>query len=1074
MPRRTDIERILLIGSGPIIIGQACEFDYSGSQACKALREEGYEVVLVNSNPATIMTDPGMAVATYIEPLTPEVIEKIIEKERPDALLPTIGGQVGLNIAAELSERGILKKYNVELIGAKFEAIKKAEDRILFKEVVERIGLRMPRSKEAYSVEEAVKIAGEIGYPIVVRPAYTLGGTGGGIAFNREELEVISTRGIESSRIGQVLIEESVLGWKEYELEVMRDLADNVVIICSIENLDPMGIHTGDSITCAPAQTLTDREYQKMRDASIKIMREVGVETGGSNIQFALNPRNGELVVIEMNPRVSRSSALASKATGFPIAKIAAKLAVGLTLDEIPNDITRETPASFEPTIDYVVVKMPRWPFDKFAEADKSLTTQMKSIGEAMAVGRTFEEALQKAVRSLETGKFGLTTRGGGLQTEEELRHRLRFPVAEKIFFIAEALRMGMDIAEVAELTMIDPWFLEKIRNIVLLETEIERYDLNLIPRELLLEAKRNGFSDRQLAHLLKTDELELRGKRKEMGIVPTYKLVDTCAAEFEARTPYYYSCYEDEDEVGVTQRKKTLIIGSGPNRIGQGIEFDYCCVQAVYALREEGHESIMVNCNPETVSTDYDTSDRLYFEPLTLEDVLNIIEKEKPDGVIVQFGGQTPLNLAIPLEKAGAKIIGTSPNSIDMAEDRKRFGELLRRLAIPQPENGTALSLEEAVKIAAEIGYPVLVRPSYVLGGRAMEIVYDEETLVRYMREAIEVSPEKPVLVDKFLEEAIEVEVDAIFDGKDLVIGGIMEHIEEAGIHSGDSACALPPQNLAPETLEVIRDYTDRIARELEVKGLMNIQLAVKDERVYVLEVNPRASRTVPYISKASGVPLAKIAAKVMLGKTLKELGVSEVKFDHVAVKEAVFPFSKFPEVDPILSPEMKSTGEVMGIDANFGVAFYKAELSAGMNLPTKGTVLITVADKDKSRIVPVARRFKELGFEILATSGTQAYLSDHGVESKKVLKIHEGRPHIVDYVKNKMVDIIINTPVGKKARYDDSYIRKSAVRYNVPYFTTVSEAGAVAVGIEAKDQKVFFEPIQAYHAKGKCAVIH
>lgn len=1074
MPRRTDIERILLIGSGPIIIGQACEFDYSGSQACKALREEGYEVVLVNSNPATIMTDPGMAVATYIEPLTPEVIEKIIEKERPDALLPTIGGQVGLNIAAELSERGILKKYNVELIGAKFEAIKKAEDRILFKEVVERIGLRMPRSKEAYSVEEAVKIAGEIGYPIVVRPAYTLGGTGGGIAFNREELEVISTRGIESSRIGQVLIEESVLGWKEYELEVMRDLADNVVIICSIENLDPMGIHTGDSITCAPAQTLTDREYQKMRDASIKIMREVGVETGGSNIQFALNPRNGELVVIEMNPRVSRSSALASKATGFPIAKIAAKLAVGLTLDEIPNDITRETPASFEPTIDYVVVKMPRWPFDKFAEADKSLTTQMKSIGEAMAVGRTFEEALQKAVRSLETGKFGLTTRGGRLQSEEELRHRLRFPVAEKIFFIAEALRMGMDIAEVAELTMIDPWFLEKIRNIVLLETEIERYDLNLIPRELLLEAKRNGFSDRQLAHLLKTDELELRGKRKEMGIVPTYKLVDTCAAEFEARTPYYYSCYEDEDEVGVTQRKKTLIIGSGPNRIGQGIEFDYCCVQAVYALREEGHESIMVNCNPETVSTDYDTSDRLYFEPLTLEDVLNIIEKEKPDGVIVQFGGQTPLNLAIPLEKAGAKIIGTSPNSIDMAEDRKRFGELLRRLAIPQPENGTALSLEEAVKIAAEIGYPVLVRPSYVLGGRAMEIVYDEETLVRYMREAIEVSPEKPVLVDKFLEEAIEVEVDAIFDGKDLVIGGIMEHIEEAGIHSGDSACALPPQNLAPETLEVIRDYTDRIARELEVKGLMNIQLAVKDERVYVLEVNPRASRTVPYISKASGVPLAKIAAKVMLGKTLKELGVSEVKFDHVAVKEAVFPFSKFPEVDPILSPEMKSTGEVMGIDANFGVAFYKAELSAGMNLPTKGTVLITVADKDKSRIVPVARRFKELGFEILATSGTQAYLSDHGVESKKVLKIHEGRPHIVDYVKNKMVDIIINTPVGKKARYDDSYIRKSAVRYNVPYFTTVSEAGAVAVGIEAKDQKVFFEPIQAYHARGKCAVIH
>jgi carbamoyl-phosphate synthase large subunit len=1086
MPRRTDLKRILLIGSGPIIIGQACEFDYSGSQACKALREEGYEVVLVNSNPATIMTDPEMAVATYIEPLTPEVIEKIIEKEKPDALLPTIGGQVGLNIAAELSERGVLKTYNVELVGAKFEAIKKAEDRILFKEAMERIGLRVPRSREAYSVEEAVKIADEIGYPVVIRPAYTLGGTGGGIAFNREEMEIISARGIECSRIGQVLIEESVLGWKEYELEVMRDLADNVVIICSIENLDPMGIHTGDSITCAPAQTLTDREYQEMRDAAIKIMREVGVETGGSNIQFAVNPQNGEMVVIEMNPRVSRSSALASKATGFPIAKIAAKLAVGLTLDEIPNDITMETPASFEPTIDYVVVKMPRWPFDKFPEADKSLTTQMKSIGEAMAMGRTFEEALQKAVRSLETGKFGLSL--GEKLDREELRDRLRFPVSEKIFLVAEAFRMGMDVAEVAELTKIDPWFLGKIRNIVLFEGEIARFDLNLIPQELLLEAKRKGFSDRRLAHLLKTDELALRRKRKEMGIVPTYKLVDTCAAEFEARTPYYYSCYEDEDEVGVTQRKKTLIIGSGPNRIGQGIEFDYCCVQAVFALKEEGHESIMVNCNPETVSTDYDTSDRLYFEPLTFEDVLNIIDKEKPDGVVVQFGGQTPLNLAIPLEKAGARIIGTSPNSIDMAEDRKRFGELLRRLGIPQANNGTALSVEEAVKIATEIGYPVLVRPSYVLGGRAMEIVYDEETLVRYMREAIEVSPEKPVLVDKFLEEAVEVEVDAIFDGEDLFIGGIMEHIEEAGIHSGDSACALPPQNLASETLEVIRDYTGKIARELEVKGLMNIQLAVKDGMVYVLEVNPRASRTVPYISKASGVPLAKIAAKVMLGKTLKELRieyrVSSIEYWGggrgeasklqtpnsrlpVAVKEAVFPFSKFPEVDPILSPEMKSTGEVMGIDADFGVAFYKAQLGAGMNLPTKGTVLITVADKDKTRMVPVARRFGELGFQILATSGTHACLSEHGVESKKVLKIHEGRPHIVDYVKNKMVDIIINTPVGKKARYDDSYIRKSAVRYNVPYFTTVSGAAAAAVGIEAiKDQKVFFEPIQTYHA--------
>ncbi|MFW0858688.1 MAG: carbamoyl-phosphate synthase large subunit [Dehalococcoidia bacterium] len=922
MPRRSDIERILLIGSGPIIIGQGCEFDYSGSQACKALREEGYEVILVNSNPATIMTDPEMAVATYIEPLTPEVIEKIIEKERPDALLPTLGGQVGLNIAAELSERGVLQKYNVELIGAKFEAIRKAEDRILFKEAMERIGLRTPRSKEAYSAEEATKIAEEIGYPVVIRPAYTLGGTGGGIAFNREELEVISARGIEFSRIGQVLIEESVIGWKEYELEVMRDLADNVVIICSIENLDPMGVHTGDSITCAPAQTLTDREYQEMRDASIKVMREIGVETGGSNIQFAVNPQNGEMVVIEMNPRVSRSSALASKATGFPIAKIAAKLAVGLTLDEIPNDITKETPASFEPTIDYVVVKMPRWPFDKFPEADKTLTTQMKSIGEAMALGRTFEEALQKAVRSLEIGKYGLTSRGSrvespesrgeGLQLTgkmpvlpdsrlqtpdslgEELLNKLRFPVAERIFLVAEAFKRGIRVEEVAELTRIDPWFLEKVKNITSLESRVERLQLtgkmpvlpdsrlqtsNLIPRELMLEAKRMGFSDRQLADLLKTDELELRGKRKEMGIVPTYKLVDTCAAEFEAKTPYYYSCYEDEDEVEVTPRKKMLIIGGGPNRIGQGIEFDYCCVQAVFALKEEGYETIMVNCNPETVSTDYDTADRLYFEPLTFEDVLNIIEKEKPDGVIVQFGGQTPLNLAIPLEKAGARIIGTSTNSIDMAEDRKRFSALLLRLGIPQAENGTALSLEEALKIAARIGYPVLVRPSYVLGGRGMEIVYDEETLVRYMRAAIEISPGKPVLVDKFLEEATEVEVDAIFDGEDLMIGGIMEHIEEAGIHSGDSACALPPQNLATETLRVIRDYTDKIARELDVRGLMNIQFAVKDGRVYVLEVNPRASRTVPYISKASGVPLAKIAAKVLLGKTLKELGVMRVE---------------------------------------------------------------------------------------------------------------------------------------------------------------------------------------------------
>ena len=1062
MPKRADIKKILVVGSGPIIIGQACEFDYSGSQACKALREEGYEVILVNSNPATIMTDPEMADVTYIEPLTPDAIERIIEKERPEALLPTLGGQVGLNIAAELSERGVLKRYNVELIGAKFDAIRKAEDRTLFKEAMERIGLRMPRSREAYSAEEAVRIADEIGYPVVVRPAYTLGGTGGGIAFNREELESIALRGIRWSRIGQVLVEQSVIGWKEYELEVMRDLADNVVIICSIENVDPMGVHTGDSITCAPAQTLTDREYQEMRDAAIKIMREVGVETGGSNIQFAVNPENGEMVVIEMNPRVSRSSALASKATGFPIAKIAAKLAVGLTLDEIPNDITKETPASFEPTIDYVVVKIPRWPFDKFPEADRTLATQMKSIGEVMAVGRTFEEALQKAVRSLEIGKYGLLL--GEELDPEELRERLRFPVPEKVFLVAEALRRGMDVEEVAELTKIDPWFLDKIKNIVELEREIEKYDLGTIPRGLLLEAKRKGFSDREIARLLGADEPGVRSTRKEMGIVPTYKLVDTCAAEFEAKTPYYYSCYEDEDEVEATQRKKVVIIGSGPNRIGQGIEFDYCCVQAVFSLKEEGYETIMVNCNPETVSTDYDTADKLYFEPLTFEDVLNIIEKEKPDGVIVQFGGQTPLNLAIPLEKAGAKIIGTSPNSIDIAEDRKRFGEMLERLGIPQPENGTALSIEEAARIAGEIGYPVLVRPSYVLGGRAMEIVYDEETLVRYMKEAMEVSPERPVLIDKFLEEATEVEVDAIFDGKDLFIGGIMEHIEEAGVHSGDSACVLPPQNLSPEALNVIKDYTDKIARELRVKGLMNIQFAVKDNKVYVLEVNPRASRTVPFVSKASGVPLARIAAKVMVGRTLKELGVvGEAKYDHVAVKEAVFPFSKFPEVDPLLGPEMKSTGEVMGIDTDFGVAFYKAQLGAGMNLPTGGTVLITVADRDKQQMLPVAEKFRELGFDILATSGTHAYLSDHGIESRKVFKIHEGRPHIVDYIKNKMVDVIVNTPMGKRARFDDSYIRKSAVRYNIPYFTTVSGAKAAAVGIEAmKNRKISFKPIQ------------
>lgn len=1066
MPKRTDIKTIMVIGSGPIVIGQACEFDYSGTQACRALKEEGYKVILVNSNPATIMTDPEIADKTYIEPLIPDAVEKIIAKERPDALIPTLGGQTGLNIAAALAEQGVLKRYNVELIGAKFEAIKKAEDRILFKEAIEKIGLKTPESKAVYSVAEAVKTANKIGYPVIIRPAYTLGGTGGGIAFNQEELEEIVAKGIAFSRIGQVLIEKSVIGWKEYELEVMRDIADNVVIICAIENVDPMGIHTGDSITCAPTLTLTDKEYQSMRDASLKIIREIGVETGGSNIQFAVNPKNGEMVVIEMNPRVSRSSALSSKATGFPIAKIATKLAIGMTLDEIPNDITRETPASFEPAIDYVVVKIPRWPFDKFPAADRFLTTQMKSVGESMAIGRTFEEALQKAIRSLEIGIYGLRKEGLESLTEEELKNKLKLPVHEKIFLIAEAFRRNIGTAEINELTKIDPWFLSKINNIISFEREIKKYDILTVPEDLLLEAKKAGFADRELAYLLKASEATVRSKRSEAEIRPSYKLVDTCAAEFEAKTPYYYSCYEEEDEVATTDKKKVLIIGGGPNRIGQGIEFDYCCVHAAFSLNEENCETIMLNCNPETVSTDYDISDKLYFEPLTFEDVLNVIEKEKPDGVIIQFGGQTPLNLAVPLEKAGAKIIGTSPDYIDMAEDRKRFGKLLEKLNIHQAENGTALSITEAEKIAEKIGYPVLVRPSYVLGGRAMEIVYDEADLKQYMKEAIGVSSEKPILIDKFLEDAVEVEVDAIFDGKDIFIGGIMEHIERAGVHSGDSACTLPPQNLSDEILDTMRDYTYKIAKELTVKGLMNIQFAIKD-KVYVLEVNPRASRTVPYISKTTGVPLAKIATKVMLGKSLKELGVKEgPKIKYVAVKEAVFPFSKFPEVDPVLSPEMKATGEVMGIDSNFGLAFYKAQLAAGVTLPLEGTVLITVADKDKPLAIPIAKKCVEMGFKILATAGTHFYFSTHGIKCEKVSKLHEERPHIVDYIKNKKVNIIINTPIGKKAKYDDSYIRKTVVQYNIPYFTTISGAEAFVTGVESvKKQEMFFADIQSYH---------
>ncbi len=1073
MPKREDIKRIMVIGSGPIVIGQAAEFDYSGSQACKALREEGYEVVLVNSNPATIMTDPEMADRVYIEPLDAEIVAKIIERETPDALLPTLGGQTALNLAVQLTEMGVLEKYGVELIGAKFEAIKKAEDRELFKESMRKIGLEVPKSDVANDVAEALAIADEIGYPVVVRPAFTLGGTGGGIAYNREELKEIASKGLKLSMINQVLIEEGVLGWKEFELEVMRDLADNVVIICSIENFDPMGVHTGDSITVAPAQTLTDVEYQYLRDAAIKIIREIGVETGGSNIQFAVHPENGRVVAIEMNPRVSRSSALASKATGFPIAKIAAKLAVGYTLDEIPNDITKETPASFEPTIDYVVVKIPRFAFDKFPTADPVLGSQMKSVGEVMAIGRTFEEALQKAIRSLEIGRYGLGCDGKDKEvTMEEIRNGLRYPNANRVFYIRYALQRGMSVEEIYELTKIDPWFIEKIKNLAEFEEKLkqiaERMKIDEIPKEILKKAKELGYSDRQLATIFNTTEREVRRVRKKRGLRAVYKMVDTCAAEFEAKTPYYYSTYEDENEALRTEKKRVMILGAGPNRIGQGIEFDYCCVHAVFSLKDEGYETIMVNCNPETVSTDYDTSDRLYFEPITHEDVMNIYENERPEGVIVQFGGQTPLNIARELEGSGARILGTSVDSIDIAEDRERFAALLEKLNIPQPENGIAHSLEEAKEIARKIGFPVLVRPSYVLGGRAMEIVYDEETLERYITEALEVSPEKPILIDKFLEDAIEVEVDALCDGEDVVIGGIMEHIEEAGVHSGDSACVLPPVSLDEETISTIVDYTRKMALELNVVGLINIQYAVKDGKVYVLEANPRASRTVPFVSKATGIPLAKIAAKLMMGKKLRELGVKEkLKLKHVAVKEAVFPFIKLPGVDPVLGPEMKSTGEVMGIDYDFGLAFYKAELGAGMRLPLEGTVFISVRKKDKNeKLLYIARKFKELGFRIIATDGTRNYLVKNGVEAELVFKISQGRPNILDAIVNRQVDLIINTPSGKKGRTEGYMIRRAAVDYGVAYITTMAGALAAVRAIEAvKSKKMVVKSIQEYH---------
>ncbi|MEJ5330707.1 MAG: carbamoyl-phosphate synthase large subunit [Desulfobaccales bacterium] len=1077
MPKRTDIKKILIIGSGPIIISQACEFDYSGTQACKALREEGYEVVLINSNPATIMTDPEMADRTYIEPITPEMVIKVIERERPDALLPTLGGQTGLNTAIAVADAGALARYGVEMIGANPEVIRKAEDRELFRDAMTKIGLRVPKSAIVRTLTEALAAAPELGYPIIVRPSFTLGGTGGGVAYNIEDLRRLATEGLEASMIGEVMLEESVLGWKEFELEVMRDVADNVVIICSIENLDPMGVHTGDSITVAPAQTLTDREYQAMRDAAIAIMREIGVETGGSNVQFAVNPDNGDMVVIEMNPRVSRSSALASKATGFPIAKIAAKLAVGFTLDEIRNDITQETYASFEPTIDYVVVKIPRFAFEKFPGAEDVLTTSMKSVGEVMAIGRTFKEALQKAVRSLEIGRFGLGADGKDLPDlpPEELRAALITPNSQRLFYLRQAFRDGWSVAEVQRLTRIDSWFLHQIKELVEFTEELANFGTLLrqgraqehVPR-MLRQAKEWGFSDRQLAHLWGGTEERIAGLRAEMGVTPVYKLVDTCAAEFEAYTPYYYSTYEWECEARPTEREKVAILGGGPNRIGQGIEFDYCCCQASFALRELGVESIMVNSNPETVSTDYDTSDKLFFEPLTREDVLHIVGKEKPRGVILQFGGQTPLNLAVPLGRAGVPILGTPADAIDRAEDRERFQQLLAKLGLRQPPNGTATTVRQALAVAHDIGYPVLVRPSYVLGGRAMQVVSEDQALINFMNWALLASPEHPVLIDKFLEDAIEVDVDAISDGTATIVGGLMEHIEEAGIHSGDSACVLPPYSLSRELIEEIKRQTRALAAELGVVGLMNIQFAVKGNHVYVLEVNPRASRTVPFVSKATGVPLAKLATKVMLGHSLKELGLTrEVEPPYFAVKESVFPFRRFPGVDPLLGPEMRSTGEVMGLDPDFGLAYAKAQLAASQVLPRAGGVLFSVKDPDKPHLVELARGFQDLGFSLLATRGTAACLADHGLPVQPVHKVREGRPHIIDRIKSREVALVVNTPRGRYTPSDSYSIRRAALEYNVPYTTTLAAAKATLAAIRAlAEGKLPVRSLQEYHA--------
>ncbi len=1078
MPKRTDLKRVLVIGSGPIVIGQACEFDYSGTQACKALRAEGLEVILVNSNPATIMTDPETADRTYVEPLTPELVEQIIAREKPDAILPTVGGQTALNLAMQLAELGILEKYNVELIGASIKAIKLAEDRLEFKDAMREIGIETPLSIYARSLDDALAAIETTGFPAIIRPSFTMGGVGGGIAYNIEEFREMAQRGLELSPVHEILVEESIIGWKEFELEVMRDVADNFVVICSIENIDPMGVHTGDSITVAPALTLTDKEYQRMRDAARRIIRKVGVETGGSNIQFAINPENGRMVAIEMNPRVSRSSALASKATGFPIAKIAAKLALGYHLDEIPNDITRLTPASFEPSIDYIVVKVPRWAFEKFPQADTTLTTQMKSVGEAMAIGRTFKEAFLKAFRSLE-----LTSRSARLfnqpgaepdvESDAQLQRAVSVPTHRRMWAVFRAIERGWDLETIHRMTKIDPWFLTQFAQLVELKRSAEMVGARDLSADLLRTLKRAGFGDAELAHVLGVHEEVVRSRRLEAGLVPAYKRIDTCAAEFESFTPYLYGTFEREDESNPTPRNKVVILGSGPNRIGQGIEFDYCCCHAAFALRDEGYETVMINCNPETVSTDYDSVDRLYFEPLTFEDVSAIIDRERSAGgdvaCVVQYGGQTPLKLSLALQDAGVRIIGTSPDSIDLAEDRERFSKLLWELAIPQAQSGTATSAEEARAVAAEIGFPLVVRPSYVLGGRAMQIVYDMGALDRYMRTAVQASPEHPVLIDKFLENATEIDVDAVADATGaVIIGGIMEHIEEAGIHSGDSSCVVPPYEMAERHVAVIRDYTRRLGRALKVIGLMNIQFAIKDDTIYVLEVNPRASRTVPYLSKATGVPLAKVAARVMVGKTLADQGLTEdLDVSGVFVKSPVFPFVRFPGVDTLLGPEMKSTGEVMGGADTFGTAYAKAMIAAGHPLPSGGTAFISVNNQDKAAVVPIAKDLVGLGFKLLATRGTAAYLRAHGVDAEIVFKINEGRPHVGDEILNKRVSLVINTPLGRESFFDDRSVRRVAMMQGVAAITTLTGAAATVSAIAAlKSSTLTVRSLQEYHA--------